>query len=177
MSIYATILYFGLTLKAFWIGFVGDSELQILNFTYHFALLTQLCTTTLYNMMPYEQHNSLETLGNFLIHGVGLLLLIIDLAMNRIEFLIEVPKLMIAFSVGYMGIMVVYSCRYGDLYDGVRWCSNELPALLMTGMFLYGLFIFVWIGLGFLNVAKFKFRAGENVIAQFENFVGGVLGL
>ena len=116
-------------------------------------------------------------MGNFIIHGAGLLLLMVDLTANRIEFLTEIPKVMIVFSIFYMGIMTIYSCSFGDLYEGVRWCSSDLPALVMTGLFLYGLFICVWIGLGFLNLAKFKFWAGENVITQFENFVGGLLGL
>ena len=103
-------------------------------------------------------------MGNFVIHGLGLLLLIVDLTMNRVDFQEGVPKWLLVFSISYIGLMVMYSCSFGDLYEGVKWCSNDFPALLMKGLFLYGFFIFIWIALGLLNLAKFKYWAGEDVV-------------
>lgn len=144
---------------------------------FHFALLTQLCTTTLYNMMPYIQHNSLEIIGNLVLHGAGLVLLIIDLTMNRMEFMRKVPLQMLIFAIGYMLVMVAWSCSFYDLYEGVKWCTSELPKLFITGLLIYALFLCLWVALGFLNLAKFKYWAEENIMADFENFVGELIGL
>ncbi len=95
---------------------------------------------------------------------MGLVFLFLDLLVNRMEFPFWVAKFMFVFACLYMGLMVFWSCTFEDLYEGVRWCSDDLSGLIAVGLFLYFIFMCLWLGFGLLNLAKFKFWAGENVL-------------
>ena len=101
-------------------------------------------------------------MGNYFLHGFGLITLLIDFAYNKVEWPLKIQCYTFMLGLVYTVLMFVCSCVGMPIY--AEW--ENMHALYC--LLVWVLSAAVWTLMKLLNEVKVKLRKGESVCAWIE---------
>jgi len=102
--------------------------------------------------MPYSQSDVFEILGNYVLHGLGFLYLLIDFSLNQMQFPDIIPFYSFLYALFYLLVMILSSLCGRHLY--MEWKKDEWMIQSFACAFVYLIVTLIWYCLKFANFIK-----------------------
>jgi len=110
-------------------------------------------------------------LGNYFLHGYGLIALLIDFACNEVEWPLKIQWY--TFVLGLLYTVLMFACSWAGMPIYAEW--ENMHALYC--LVVYVLSVLAWTVMKLLNEVKVKLRKEESICDWIEQSVAYLLNL